>query len=93
MNEFIAKFGDQITGVLSGFDRLVPRGSLRAICYEQGMEGYLSGSQVLLKDSARHVLSGDLFRFCRATETSRSLSTDSARVVVEVAGGGRAKAC
>jgi hypothetical protein len=28
---------------------------LRAICYPQGMEGYLSGSQVLLKDFARHV--------------------------------------
>ncbi len=55
MNEFIAKFRDQIVGVLSGFDRLVLRGSLRAICYEQGMEGYLSGSDVLLKDFARHV--------------------------------------
>jgi len=55
MNEFIAKFGDYITGVLSGFDRLVLRGTLRAICYEQGMEGYLSGSEVLLKDFARHV--------------------------------------
>jgi len=55
MNEFIAKFGDQIAGVLSGFDRLVLRGSLRAICYDKGMEAYLSGSDVLLKDFARHV--------------------------------------
>ena len=56
MNEFIAKFGDQIVGVLCGLDRLVLRGTLRAICYEQGMEGYLSGRDVLLKDFARHVL-------------------------------------
>ncbi len=55
MNEFIAKFGDEILGVLSGFDRLVLRGTLRAICYPQGMEGYLSGNSVLLKDFARHV--------------------------------------
>jgi len=55
VNEFIAKFGDHIAGVLSGFDRLVLRGSLRAICYPQGMEGYLSGRNVLLKDFARHV--------------------------------------
>ena len=55
MNKFIAKFGDQILGVLCGFDRLVLRGTLRAICYPQGMEGYLSGSSVLLKDFARHV--------------------------------------
>ena len=37
MNEFIAKFGDQIAGILSGFDRLVLRGSLRAICHPQGL--------------------------------------------------------
>ena len=55
MNEFIAKFGDQIAGVLSGFDRLVLRGTLRGICYPEGMEGYLSGSSVLLKDFACHV--------------------------------------
>ena len=55
MNEFIAKCGDQVMGVLSGFDRLVLRGTLRAICYKQGMEGYLSGCSVLLKDFGRHV--------------------------------------
>jgi len=55
MNEFIAKFGDQIMGVLSGFDRFVLRGTLRAICHKQGMEGYLSGCSVLLKDFGRHV--------------------------------------
>jgi hypothetical protein len=55
MNEFIAKYADQITGVLSGFDRLVLRGTLRAICYEQGMMNYLSQQSVLLKNFARHV--------------------------------------
>ena len=43
MNEFTAKYGDQIQGVLSGFDRLVLRGSLRKICYVFGMRGYLYG--------------------------------------------------
>lgn len=38
MREFIAKFEDEIMGVLSGFDRLVLRASLRAICCAQGME-------------------------------------------------------
>lgn len=55
MKEFIAKFGDEILGVLSGFDRLVLRGTLRAIVYAQGMEAYLGRNQVLLKDFARHV--------------------------------------
>jgi hypothetical protein len=55
MNKFIAKYGDQITGVLCGFDRLVLRGTLRAIVYAKGMEDYLGNSKVLLKDFARHV--------------------------------------
>ena len=55
MNEFIAKFGDQITGILSGFDRLVLRGTLRAIVYAKGMGDYLGHNGVLLKDFARHV--------------------------------------
>ncbi len=55
MNEFIAKFSDQLQGVLSGFDRLLIRGSLRAICYPEGMMRYLSAASVLLKDFGRHV--------------------------------------
>ena len=31
MNKFIAKFSEQIEGALTGFDRLVFRGTLRAI--------------------------------------------------------------
>lgn len=31
MNKFIAKFSEQIEGALSGFDRLVFHGTLRAI--------------------------------------------------------------
>ena len=33
MNEFTAKYQDQIRGVLSGFDRLVFRGSPRRLSY------------------------------------------------------------
>ena len=35
------KHQDQIAGVLSGFDRLVLRGTLRSIAYSQGMSQYL----------------------------------------------------
>jgi hypothetical protein len=55
MKEFIAKFGDRIVGVLSGFDRLVFRGTLRAVVYAQGMEAYLEQNHVLLKNFAEHV--------------------------------------
>lgn len=55
MHEFIAKHQHQITGTLSGFDRLVFRGTLRSICHDEGMKRYLWASQVLLKDFGSHV--------------------------------------
>lgn len=55
MNQFIEKFTDQIQGVISGFDRLVLRGTLRRIVYEQGMKSYLWQNQILLKEFGQHV--------------------------------------
>jgi len=55
MQEFTAKYADKIQGVVSGFDRLVFRGSLRKICYPFGMEGYLWAIQVPLKEFGKHV--------------------------------------
>jgi len=54
MREFIAKFGEEINGVLSGFDRLVFRGHLRAISYVTGMKRYLWANQVLNKEFGAH---------------------------------------
>jgi len=47
---FIQRFADKITGVLSGFDRLIFRGSLRAIVFPEGMKRLLWHKQVLLKE-------------------------------------------
>ena len=55
MHQFIAKYKDQIQGVVSGFDRLVLRGSLRRLNYGKGMEEYLWQNGVLFKDYAQHV--------------------------------------
>ena len=55
MHEFIAKHRDQITGTLSGFDRLVFRGTLRSISFPDGMRHYLHANDVLLKDFGSHV--------------------------------------
>jgi hypothetical protein len=57
MQQFIAKFGSKINGMLCGFDRLVFRGELRALYIpgEGGMYQYLRSSKVLLKDFAEHV--------------------------------------
>ena len=55
MHEFIAKHQDKITGTLTGFDRLVFRGTLRSIAHDEGMKRYLWTNQVLLKDFGSHV--------------------------------------
>lgn len=41
MQRFIQQHADQVTGVLSGFDRLRFRGTLRFLAYTQGMFSYL----------------------------------------------------
>ncbi len=38
MNEFIAKHQEEIRGALSGFDRMVLRGNLRALWGVPGMD-------------------------------------------------------
>jgi hypothetical protein len=54
MNQFTAKYADSIGGVLSGFDRVVLRGTIRALVYVEGMKAYLSRRRVLLKDFGDH---------------------------------------
>jgi len=54
MQKFSEKFGSQIQGVISGADRLVFRGSLRAIQYRFGMMGYLWHKQVPLTAFGKH---------------------------------------
>jgi len=57
MQQFIAKLGEKIQGVLCGFDRIVFRGELRALYIpgEGGMQQYLKSSKILLKDFGEHV--------------------------------------
>jgi hypothetical protein len=43
------------SGTLSGFDRLVFRGTLRSIAHDEGMKRYLWANQILLKDFGSHV--------------------------------------
>ena len=42
MQQFIAKFEKDILGVMSGFDRVLFRGSLRRLTHSLGMKWYLS---------------------------------------------------
>jgi hypothetical protein len=54
MNTNIGPAG-AVTGILNGFDRLVLRGSIRSLCFAEGMARYLSFAGVLLKDFGDHV--------------------------------------
>jgi hypothetical protein len=56
MQEFIARHRDQIAGTLSGFDRVVFRGTLRKIAHVGGFKGYLWANDVWLKDFGAHAV-------------------------------------
>src|SRR5688572_12670913 len=55
MKRFIQQHADQISGVLSGFDRMRFRGTLRWLAYTNGMRGFLNHIGVLLKDFKTYV--------------------------------------
>jgi hypothetical protein len=50
MKEFIEKHNENITGTLSGLDRVRFRGTLRWLVHVEGMLGFLNTIRVLLKD-------------------------------------------
>jgi len=50
MERFLARHQDHIAGILSGFDRVLFRGTLRSISYVEGMSIFLASQKVLLKD-------------------------------------------
>jgi hypothetical protein len=49
MKGFIERHQDRITGVLSGFDRVLFRGTMRALSYVTGMDKFLNAQGVLYK--------------------------------------------
>ena len=55
MDQFIQQYKEDVIGHLSGFDRLVLRGTLRALAVKSGMLNYLWHVGVLLKDFGKFV--------------------------------------
>lgn len=66
MDAFIQKYGQDVTGCLSGWDRLMIRGTSRAPAVTSGMMNYLQYMGVLLKDFGAFVerTSADLKAAC-----------------------------
>lgn len=57
MERFLQRHSDRIIGVLSGFDRLLFRGSVKSLNYARGVEIFLSCQGVLIKHFANYVKS------------------------------------
>ena len=55
MRQFVARHAEKITGVLSGFDRLILRGHLLPLAHEGGVRAFLASQGVLLKDFGCYV--------------------------------------
>jgi hypothetical protein len=55
MQQFTAKFEKDIQGVMSGYDRVLFRGSLRRLTHSLGMKWYLAQNNILCKKYEDHV--------------------------------------
>jgi hypothetical protein len=77
VEEFLSKHAGDVIGTLSGFDRLVFRGTLRLLAHCAGMMSYLWAVRVLLKDFAAHA--EDLTR--RLKEASEELAQRTGRPI------------
>jgi hypothetical protein len=77
VDHFLSKHADAVIGTLSGFDRLVFRGTLRMLAHRGGMMSYLSAVGVLLKDFAGHAeaMTG------RLREASEALARQTGRPI------------
>jgi hypothetical protein len=52
MERFLTRHRDRIEGIVTGFDRLLFRGTWRSVSYGEGMDRFLSSQHVLYKDFA-----------------------------------------
>jgi hypothetical protein len=50
MESFVLRHSEDVIGVLSGFDRVLFRGTLRSICYGKGLDRFLGAMGVRYKD-------------------------------------------
>jgi hypothetical protein len=50
MEPFLEQHGERVVGAISGFDRVLFRGTLRSICYSKGMDKFLGAHGVLYRD-------------------------------------------
>jgi hypothetical protein len=80
MKRFLQRYGEQIQGVLSGFDRLRFRGTLRWLAHTNGLKDYLNCAGVLLKEFKEYV-GGVTEQVCAASERIAAAAGQTIRYV------------
>ena len=50
MKSFLEKYNNKIIGYLSGFDRIILKGTFKNLSYKEGMLSFLLNQKILLKD-------------------------------------------
>ncbi len=95
MQVFLNRYGARVKGVLSGWDRLAFRGTLRWLATTVGLSSYLSCQNILLKDFSdwAQFLTKQIRRSCEAvadglgirTEYLRTSSTDKEALARRIA--------
>lgn len=75
MERFLERHRDRITGTLSGFDRVLFRGTLRSIAHVKGLQLFLYSRGVLMKNFSSYVLSLSQ----RLVEHAKQLASESGR--------------
>lgn len=68
MERFLTRHKDRIVGTITGFDRILFRGTLRCLSHCQGMWVFLSSQRVLLKDFKNFVMRVSI-EICKHAET------------------------
>lgn len=78
MRNFIARHAEKITGVLSGFDRILFRGHLSSLCHVEGVKNMLFTRQgVLLKEAGAFFRMVTLLMRQAAADVARRLNRPS----------------
>ena len=81
MHPFLERHADDVLGMLSGFDRLRLRGTLRRVANVQGMATFLSRQGVLLKDFGEYVQDAT----ARVKQAAEAVATEQGRPVLYLA--------
>jgi hypothetical protein len=56
VERFLKRHEGRIKGIISGFDRILFKGTLRSIAYSSGLEAWLASRKILQKDFAAFAL-------------------------------------